>query len=265
MADEPETYVHGHHASVLRSHRVRTVENSAPHLIAHLEAGQRVLDIGCGPGSITAGIARRVEPGPVLGIDASTTVVADATAEFGSVAAFEVGDVYALDATDDSFDIVHAHQVLQHLDRPVDALVEMRRVTRPGGVIAVRDADYGAMSWAPANDGMTRWMALYQEMTAARGHDANAGRHLLAWAQAAGLTDIEVTSSNWTYADATSRAWWADLWADRVLQSSYRSVATGEGLATDADLQEISTAWKSWAEQPDGFFMCPSVEIVARP
>ena len=59
---------------------------------------------------------------------------------------FEVGDVYALAAADDSFDVVHAHQVLQHLTDPVAALREMARVCRPGGVIAVRDVDYGAFA-----------------------------------------------------------------------------------------------------------------------
>ena len=64
---------------------------------------------------------------------------------------FEVGDLFALGYPDASFDVVHLHQVLQHLADPVGALVELRRVLRPDGVLAARDSDYGAFTWAPAD------------------------------------------------------------------------------------------------------------------
>ncbi|MDW3221195.1 MAG: methyltransferase domain-containing protein [Acidimicrobiales bacterium] len=262
MTAEPE-YVHGHHASVLRSHKSRTIANSAAYVAARLQPGMRVLDVGCGPGNLTAEIAGRVAPGEVIGIDASDTIVAEAARDHGEAASFALGDVYALDYPDDGFDLVHAHQVLQHLDRPIEALREMRRVTTPGGIVAARDADYGAMTWAPANEGMDRWMDLYQRMTADLDHDANAGRHLLGWAQQAGFTDITVSSSTWEFADPDSRGWWSGVWADRVLQSSYGDIAVRDGLATRPELDEIAAAWRDWATRPDGFFLCPHVEIVA--
>lgn len=256
-------YVHGHHESVLRSHSWRTVENSAAHLIAHLHPGLRVLDAGCGPGTITADLATRVAPGEVIGIDESAEIIERAAADYGETAAFRVGDVYALDADDDSFDIVHAHQLLQHLRDPVAALAEMRRVVRPGGIVAVRDADYGAMAWAPQSAGLDRWMALYRAMTANNGQNADAGRHLLGWAHAAGFTTVRVTSSNWTFADPEARRWWADPWADRVRHSSYRTTALEQGLADDAELEAIAAAWHAWAAHPDGFFLCPHGELIA--
>ena len=82
----------------------------------------------------------------------------DASAEVVELAAsaharpnltFVTGDVYSIDAADDTYDVVHAHQVLQHLADPVAALLEMRRVCRPGGVVAARDADYRGMAWYP--------------------------------------------------------------------------------------------------------------------
>ncbi|MEM7140255.1 MAG: methyltransferase domain-containing protein [Actinomycetota bacterium] len=256
-------YVHGHHPSVLRSHKSRTIANSAAYLEPELVAGRRLLDVGCGPGNLTAEFAQRVSPGEVVGIDASDDIVAEANAEHGDVASFAAGDVYALDAPDDSFDIVHAHQVVQHLDDPVAALREMRRVTKPGGVVAVRDADYHGMFWAPANDGMDRWMALYQQMTASLGHEADAGRHLLGWTQQAGFTDITVSTSTWEFTDPDGRSWWAGLWADRVLQSSYGAMAQRDGLASRAELDQIATAWRRWAAEPAGFFLVPHVEILA--
>src|ERR1700736_4877752 len=135
-----DTYTHGHHESVLRSHSWRTAENSAAYLLGALESGQRVLDVGCGPGTITIDLASHVAPGSVVGIDATGEVIEAAeqtrrTAGTGNVT-FATGDVYALAFAGASFDVVHAHQVLQHLRHPVAALGEMRRVLRPAGVLA---------------------------------------------------------------------------------------------------------------------------------
>ena len=81
MPDQRDTYTHGHHDSVLRSHRWRTVRNSAGYLIPHLRPGQRVLDVGCGPGTITIGLARLVAPGDVVGIDNEQAPLGPARAE----------------------------------------------------------------------------------------------------------------------------------------------------------------------------------------
>ena len=118
------TYTHGHHESVLRSHKWRTVDNSAAYLALRLTSGTSVLDVGCGPGTITADIGRRVAPGRVLGIDASADVIEQARRDAGggTNVEFSVGDLYALDTRDHTFDVVHAHQVLQHLPDPVRAL-----------------------------------------------------------------------------------------------------------------------------------------------
>ena len=147
------TYTHGHHESVLRSHKWRTVDNSAAYLAPRLTCGISVLDLGCGPGTITADIGRRVAPGRVLGIDVSADVIDQARRDAGGGpnVEFSVGDLYALDIDDDTFDVVHAHQVLQHLADPVGALREMKRVCKPGGLVAARDGDYGAFRWYPTS------------------------------------------------------------------------------------------------------------------
>jgi SAM-dependent methyltransferase len=130
----------------------------------HLRAGIRLLDVGCGPGTITADFARRLAPGAVVGLDASTQVIAEARRDHPGIP-FTIGDVYRMDFPDASFDIVHAHQLLQHLVDPVAALKEMRRVTAPGGIVAVRDSDYGSFTWHPGDDRLVRWLEL--ERTAA--------------------------------------------------------------------------------------------------
>ena len=117
----PEVYTHGHHESVLRSHKWRTAENSAGYLLPHLAPDAKVLDVGCGPGTITAGLADRVPRGHVTGIDAVQDILEQAREAAGDRENmdFAAGDVYALGYPDASFDVVHAHQVLQHLSDPV--------------------------------------------------------------------------------------------------------------------------------------------------
>src|SRR5215204_2774360 len=158
-----DTYTHGHSEPVLQSHRWRTAENSAAYLLPSLRAGLDLLDVGCGPGTITVDLAAVVAPGRVVGIDVSDEPLAEARGlaeRSGVPVTFEVGDVYALTEPDDSFDVVHAHQVLQHLTDPVAALHEMTRVCRPGGLFAGRGVDYGAVVTSPAYDGLDRWRDL---------------------------------------------------------------------------------------------------------
>ena len=263
-----DRYTHGHHESVLRSHRWRTAENSAPHLLAALRPGQQLLDVGCGPGTITLDLAGRVAPGAVVGIDRSAEVVAaaDAARATSGVAnvEFRTGDVYDLADDDRAFDVVHAHQVLQHLSDPVAALAEMRRVLRPGGLLAVRDSDYGAFAWSPACPGLDRWLELYQQVTAVNGAEANAGRRLPAWVRAAGFDDLTVSSSTWTFAEPESRAWWASLWAERVQLSAFAEQAVALRLSDETELAGIAAAWAAWAAAPDGMFIVVHGEVLAR-
>ena len=146
---------------------------------------------------------------------------------------FARGDAYGVEAAAGSFDVVHAHQVLQHLGDPIAALTEMRRVLRPGGLLAVRDSDYGAFVWAPHDERLDHWMQLYHRVTERNGAQADAGRWLPAWVGAAGFTDLQVSSSTWTFADPASRSWWGQLWADRVRHSSFATQAKEYGLGDE--------------------------------
>ncbi len=263
-----ERYSHGHHESVLRSHRWRTAENSAGFLLAHLRPDARVLDVGCGPGTITVDLATRVPAGRVLGIDIAPEVLAagrELARDRGvSNVDFVVGDVYGLDLEDASVDVVYVHQVLQHLREPVRALVEMRRVLAPGGLLAARESDYGAFTWAPADPRLDAWLAAYHRLTARNGATADAGRALHVWVRSAGFSDLEVTSSTWTFARPEERRWWGELWADRVTQSAFATQCQEYDIATPADLERFATAFRAWSRDQDGCFHVPSVEVLAR-
>jgi SAM-dependent methyltransferase len=264
-----DQYTHGHHESVLRSHRTRTVENSAAYLIPRLRPGLTVLDVGCGPGTITVDLARRVAPGTVVGIDNAPEILdvardGAATAGVDNVR-FVVGDVYALDDADATFDVVHAHQVLQHLTDPVLALREMRRVCRSDGVVAARDSDYAAMTWYPLFPALDRWLALYHDVTRSNGAEADAGRRLLAWAHAAGFSSVEASASVWCYATPAEREWWGGLWAQRVVASRFAELATARGLATRAELDDIARAFSEWSQSDDAWFAVLHGEVLCSP
>lgn len=265
---EVARYTHGHHEAVLRSHRWRTIENSAAYLLPHVAPGTTILDIGCGPGTITLDFAGRVAPARVLGLDAATAAIEAAEAERSergiANAEFRTGDVYALDLGDDSFDIVHAHQVLQHLADPVRALREMRRVCRPGGAVAARDSDYAAFTWYPTDPKLDAWLAMYDTVARANQGEPNAGRFLLAWAHAAGFTNVEPGASAWCYATPEDRSWWGELWAARITESAIAAQAVEIGAASSADLADMAAAWRRWANHPDGWFAVLHGEILCR-
>jgi ubiquinone/menaquinone biosynthesis C-methylase UbiE len=266
VAVPDDTYTHGHHASVLRSHTWRTAENSCPHLLGHLRPGLAVLDVGCGPGTITADLAARVSPGEVVGVDRSAAVVALAAEQHGDQPKlrFETGDVYALGAPDGTYDVVHAHQVLQHLSEPVAALAEMRRVCRPDGLVAVRDADYGAFTWAPGDPVLDRWLQAYRDVARSNGAEPDAGRHLKGWALAAGFSRVEASASVWCFTEPDDRAWWGGLWAERVVESELARQLVDGGFASADDLRAFATAFRRWAGAPDGWFAVLHGEVLAR-
>ena len=265
-----DTYLHGHHESVLRSHRWRTAANSAAHLLPHVRPGMSLLDVGCGPGTVTADLAALVAPGRVVGLDAAEGVLDEARAHAAARGltnvTFQAGDVYTLPFEGASFDVVHAHQLLQHLTDPVAALAEMRRVARPGGLVSVRESDYGGFAWYPESPGLEEWRALYREVAAALGAQADAGRRLSSWVRAAGFDPdgIVAGAGTWCYATPEERGWWAGSWADRCVSSGFATAAIEHGLADEVALEQLAEEWRAWGQGPDGWFVVLHGEVLAR-
>ena len=269
MSKEQATYSHGHHSSVVQSHARRTAKNSAGFLLPHIKPTDTILDVGCGPGSITVDFAALVPEGNVIGGDSVTDVVKQAT-KLGESRdlkniSFQTIDANNLDFGDGSFDVVFCHQLLQHVKDPVGVLKEMRRVAKPGGIIAARDADYKTFVWYPEPPALDRWGEIYQKVARANGGEPNAGRYLQSWAWKAGFEaeDVQFTWNSWLYigGDATI---WGDSWAGRTLHSSFPETAKKHDLVTDSELGEISKTWKGWGREKGAFIAIPNGEILCR-
>jgi SAM-dependent methyltransferase len=240
--------------------------NSAAYLLPHLHARQRLLDVGCGPGTITADLAGIVNS--VTGLDQAEEVLEQPGRRHRrglTNVDFTTGDVHALDFPDESFDVVHAHQVLQHVGDPVRALREMRRVCRPGGIVAARDSDYAAFTWYPGDPDLNEWLAVYREVARRNGAEPDAGRRLLAWARQAGFTDVTPGASVWCFATPEDLDWWTGMWAERIVDSAIATQAVAYGLATRDDLARMAAAWRRLGAAEDGWFTVLHGEIICRP
>ncbi|KZT09717.1 S-adenosyl-L-methionine-dependent methyltransferase [Laetiporus sulphureus 93-53] len=263
-------YINGHQESVLRSHSWRTAKNSADYLLSSLKPDMHILDIGCGPGTITIDFATLVPQGSVIGLENVEGVLeqarANASARGVQNVKFVVGDALKLDFPDNTFDVVHAHQVLQHVGDPVGMLREMRRVTKPGGVVATREGDFASFTFFPESETLEKHKDLHIRTGRALGGEPLAGRRLISWAMKAGFerSAITASASAWCYSTPEERAWWGGLWADRVLKSSFTSYVLEAGFATQEELEKIAQAYREWAAHEDGWFGMMHGEVLCR-
>ncbi len=262
-----EKYTHGHHSSVVAAHAVRRASEAAAFVLPKLKSPMRVLDFGCGPGTISVDLAEHLQPaGSVVGIDGSEAVIDQARAHAAdrktSNIEFEVKSIYESGFESESFDAAYAHQVLQHLSEPVDALKEARRILRPGGFCAVREVDWGASALWPPDDRLSRFLEIYYRVAERNGGDAYAGRRLKQWFEEAGFSDLVVTTSTWTFSDETGLKWWGEQWAERILRSDIAKRAVEYGIATESELNEVSQGWLDWVQSEGAFFAFMQVEVV---
>lgn len=251
-------YSTDHSTSVLQTHTWRTASNSAPHLLPYITPTSRILDLGCGPGSISVDFARLAPQGHVTGVEYVPEPLEQARALARSRgvpnADFVVGDVHALDFPDDSFDIVHVHQVLQHIADPVQALREMRRVAKPGGVVAARES--AAVLWYPENEGVARWDELDRRVRKAKGGNPHPGRFIHVWAEEAGFERARVVrgAGSWCFSSPEERLYWGGSMAERARSSGFATAAVEEGFATREELERIANGWEEFVEAEDGWF-----------
>lgn len=268
---------------MLRSHKWRTVENSAAYALPALReafaaAGESatLLDVGCGPGTITVGLSALAAPtgGRVVGIDFAASVLDGASrlAKEKGVAAnttFEQGNVFHLRFADATFVAAHAHQVFIHLADPVAALKEVRRVLKStGSVLAIREGDFGATAIFPFSEGLQSWLDVWRKVARAAGNEPDAGRRVKSWALAAGFKEehMTLTAGSFCYSTPAERLWWGEMWAERTagVGSSFAQTALEGGHATQQELDKIAAAWREWSRTEGATFIMPHGELLVR-
>ena len=134
-------------------------------------------------------------------------------------------------------------------------MIEMKRLVKPGGILAIRDCDYSAMSWYPEHPGMQKWKDLYTNVAFWLKAHPNMGKQLHAVALKAGFPrgDIDASVAAWTFSTPEERAFWCKQWAERTVKSDYKQRALESGFATEQDLEEIAATWMEMEKKEDGW------------
>lgn len=266
MSGGPGRYTFGHVESVLRSHRWRTISNSAAYLKPHLKPETRLLDVGCGPGSITAEFAGVCCKGHVVGLDAAREIISKAEAAYPCSKhpnlSFVTGNVFQLPFDNDSFDVVVAHQLLHHVSDQVAALKEMRRVCVKGGVVCCREADYSTCVWAPPSKSLDSVNQVLALLVAKNGGDPLAGQRLLFFAQKAGFELISPSASAWCFATEADRKWWGELWAARLMTGPQADQMRRDLRIAESDIENMVNALRNWATNKCGWYTTTFGEVV---
>jgi ubiquinone/menaquinone biosynthesis C-methylase UbiE len=208
-------YAHGHHPTVLKSHLWRTLENSCAYVLPHIKPDMKILDVGCGPGNLTCDFAKLVPEGSVIGLDRSEDIISQARelAESKGITnvSFTEGNIFSLDYPDNEFDIVHAHQVLQHVGDASTAVREMRRVTKPGGIVASRDMTH-FLHW-PMREELELFNDIFFKVAKSVGGIPGAGMMYRKFAREAGFAEdkVAMTGGTWCYASKEDLEWWCGM------------------------------------------------------
>jgi SAM-dependent methyltransferase len=271
MTNEPAKYIHGHSAAVLKAHGRRTAGRDAAYLLPHLQPHFSILDIGCGPGTISADLASLVPDGQVTCLEVSETALAAARRTFADRAitnvAFASGDVTArLPFPDEAFDVVHAHMVLIHLADPITALREMRRVLRPGGVLASKDAIMSSLVWYPSDPRLGTWQHGITGTIAPTGADPDMGSRLKAAALEAGFPEESLRSvaSCWSFTTREDVEFWGESCAARLEEGSeLRGKIVAGRYATDEEVDGFVAASREWTTKPGAWFASLNGELLA--
>jgi SAM-dependent methyltransferase len=250
-----ESYTPGYGPSAVAMMAGRNAETHVGFALPHLRPGMSLLDCGCGPGSITLGLARWVAPGAVVGVDVSGGQVGAAReaalrAGVGNVD-FLAAEAEALPFASASFDAVFAHALLEHLPRPDRALCELRRVLRSGGLVAVASPDWGGFLVAPPDDRLDRALALYQRLQTERGGNVRLGRRLGVLLEDAGFERIQLTARYESYEE---RGRIAEYLAARIEDAERIDDAVARGWAAPGEPVELAAALRRWSREPAALF-----------
>jgi ubiquinone/menaquinone biosynthesis C-methylase UbiE len=260
-----ENYTLGYGESSMEWMESRTAEGHGAFLLPYLKPGMRLLDCGCGPGTLTIGFARHVAPAEAIGIDRDsmqfTAIAAEAQREQVSNLRFEAGDIYALPYADQSFDVVFGSAVLGSVANAAAVVTEMIRVLKTGGIIALKEFDHGADIIWPQTPTIARSIELYHRLRAENGHEPHAGRRLKEFLTTNGC-HVEYLNA---YFDQQTESNELQTYIDRnnglhreILGPQYCKL----GWCTPEDIDVIVSEWREFAANPAAIYLAGWLEAI---
>jgi ubiquinone/menaquinone biosynthesis C-methylase UbiE len=259
-----EVYTHNYSEAFQRLHGQRTADHDAAFFLPYVRPGMRLLDCGCGPGSITLGLAARVAPAEVVALDLAQEQLdaAQALAAARGIAnvRFQRGDIYALPFPAASFDGAFAHNVLEHLHDPLAALREIRRILRPGGVVGVRDDDWSAYLLEPQSPLVGQGIELILRVVEHNGGNFRRARHYGRLLREAGFEEIAAYATAGGSGTTEPVAHLAGAMVRQLRDPAFVAVVEAQGWADQATLSAMMAAIEAWATAPDAYlaFMKPA-------
>lgn len=255
-------------AEVQADYTTRRADAVADFLLPHLKPGMSLLDCGCGPGSITLGLARAVLPGQAVGIDLELTMIerAKVLASENQVSnvEFKVADIYDLPFDEGQFDVVFSSSVLEHLAEPVRALRAMHRVLKPGGLTAIIRTDWKNPFIVPENESMSRFLELFEGGFNRHGGSLNRGRYLSTDMKEAGYEVVEFAARFGNNTDNESVKSVVDGYINWMENLPLFRESIQLGLTTAAELESIKIGMKEWSRHPDVFFANTQIQAIGR-
>ncbi|CCH42877.1 putative methyltransferase [Wickerhamomyces ciferrii] len=257
-------YKDGYDSTISNSHAWRTAENSCGYMLSYLKPTDRILDVGCGPGTITYDLAKYIPHGEIIGIEPTRELIEEAInnksldheVQRGNVK-FQEASAFQLPFQDETFDIVHAHQVIIHLSEPLKALKEMRRVLKKGGHLCFRDSEIRSALIYPEEyeDPISYYFEkIKSEFTSTIA--ASRAKHLTI---KAGFIPENIinTTSTWCISNKNDRLWFSELYLKRLTKIKFQP-------DDKYDQVQLETAWKQWANDDYSWFVMLHGEIVAK-
>lgn len=235
----------------------RNAADYAEFLLPHLAPDFEIIDVGCGSGSISLGLAKVVSR--VIGVDLDEEEFTDArtyAAQHGiENIEFQAGSVYALNFPADRFDACLCHSMLETLDRPLDALREIKRTLKPGGVLGAACVEYGGLILAgPNSQLLRRFYAIRERLWQTENiADPYRGRALRGLLHSAGFENVVATTQYICHGTNEAVKSFGVGRAKDCRDDWYASSAQKHGLATPSDLDAMEQAWLEWSESSEAY------------
>jgi ubiquinone/menaquinone biosynthesis C-methylase UbiE len=262
-----DIYTFGYGSTAVQIMTSRTAEDSARFFLPYLRTGMRVLDCGCGPGSITVGLAQAVAPGEAVGIDVEPSQIALAqtyAAERGIAnARFETGNVYALPFPDATFDAAYGHTIVMQFRDPAQALTEVYRVVKPGGVVGFREVDFDGNLCEPPDAAWQQFWELFARVLQHNGGNAQVGKRLGGLLRLAGFHRIAMSPTYiMTGGTPEQRRVLSEVTARFCEEVAFIEQARELRWVDEEARGRLSTALRAEGARAEGFFAVAVCEVV---